>query len=58
MPFGLFLRPLHPPERSFAEAYERDLAPIELADRLGYHWDHQSLRLLAAEVGPRLADLT
>jgi alkanesulfonate monooxygenase SsuD/methylene tetrahydromethanopterin reductase-like flavin-dependent oxidoreductase (luciferase family) len=29
--------PLHPPERSFVDSYERDLAQIELADRLGYH---------------------
>jgi alkanesulfonate monooxygenase SsuD/methylene tetrahydromethanopterin reductase-like flavin-dependent oxidoreductase (luciferase family) len=37
MQFGLFMMPLHPPERSFAESYERDLAQIVLADRLGYH---------------------
>jgi alkanesulfonate monooxygenase SsuD/methylene tetrahydromethanopterin reductase-like flavin-dependent oxidoreductase (luciferase family) len=36
MRFGLFMMPLHPPERSFAESYERDLAQIVLADRLGY----------------------
>jgi limonene 1,2-monooxygenase len=37
MPFGLFMMPLHPPERSFAESYDRDLAQIVLAHRLGYH---------------------
>src|SRR5262245_2888991 len=37
MHFGLFMMPLHPPERSFAESYDRDLAQIVLADRLGYH---------------------
>lgn len=36
MRFGLFMMPLHPPERSFAESYERDLNQIVLADRLGY----------------------
>jgi alkanesulfonate monooxygenase SsuD/methylene tetrahydromethanopterin reductase-like flavin-dependent oxidoreductase (luciferase family) len=37
MQFGLFMMPLHPPERSFVESYARDLAQIVLADRLGYH---------------------
>ena len=37
MEFGLFMMPLHPPERSFVESYQRDLAQIRLADRLGYH---------------------
>jgi alkanesulfonate monooxygenase SsuD/methylene tetrahydromethanopterin reductase-like flavin-dependent oxidoreductase (luciferase family) len=37
MQFGLFMMPLHPPERSFTESYDRDLAQILLADRLGYH---------------------
>ena len=37
MRFGLFMMPLHPPERSFTDSYERDLAQIVLADRLGYH---------------------
>jgi alkanesulfonate monooxygenase SsuD/methylene tetrahydromethanopterin reductase-like flavin-dependent oxidoreductase (luciferase family) len=37
MRFGLFMMPLHPPERSFVDSYERDLAQIVLADRLGYH---------------------
>ena len=37
MQFGLFMMPLHPPERSFVDSYERDLAQIVLADRLGYH---------------------
>ena len=36
MQFGLFMMPLHPPERSFVDSYERDLAQIVLADRLGY----------------------
>jgi alkanesulfonate monooxygenase SsuD/methylene tetrahydromethanopterin reductase-like flavin-dependent oxidoreductase (luciferase family) len=33
--FGLFMMPLHPPERGFADAYDRDIAQIVLADRLG-----------------------
>src|SRR5262249_45393663 len=33
----LFMMPLHPPERSFVDSYERDLMQIVLADRLGYH---------------------
>jgi alkanesulfonate monooxygenase SsuD/methylene tetrahydromethanopterin reductase-like flavin-dependent oxidoreductase (luciferase family) len=37
MRFGLFMMPLHPPERSLVYSYERDLAQIVLADRLGYH---------------------
>jgi alkanesulfonate monooxygenase SsuD/methylene tetrahydromethanopterin reductase-like flavin-dependent oxidoreductase (luciferase family) len=37
MRFGLFMMPLHPPERSFTESWDRDLAQIVLADRLGYH---------------------
>ena len=37
MQFGLFMMPLHPPERSFVESYDRDLAQIVAADRLGYH---------------------
>lgn len=37
MQFGLFMMPLHPPERTFADAYERDLALLVTADRLGYH---------------------
>lgn len=37
MQFGLFMMPLHPPERSFTESYDRDLAQIVLADRR--KWD-------------------
>ena len=37
MQFGLFMMHLHPPERSFTESYDRDLAQIVWADRLGYH---------------------
>jgi alkanesulfonate monooxygenase SsuD/methylene tetrahydromethanopterin reductase-like flavin-dependent oxidoreductase (luciferase family) len=37
MDFGLFMMPLHPPRRSFADAYDRDIALIVQADRLGYH---------------------
>lgn len=36
MQFGLFMMPLHPPYRSFADAYDRDIAQIILADRLGF----------------------
>jgi len=37
MDFGLFLMPLHPPRRSFADSYDRDIELIVQADRLGYH---------------------
>ena len=36
MHFGLFMMPLHPPYRAFADAYDRDIAQIVLADRLGF----------------------
>ena len=36
MNFGLFMMPLHPPDRAFADAYDRDLDQIALADRLGF----------------------
>ena len=36
MQFGLFMMPLHPPHRGFAESYRRDLDQIVLADRLGF----------------------
>src|SRR5262245_1692190 len=36
MRFGLFMMPLHPPYRAFADAYDRDVAQIVLADRLGF----------------------
>jgi alkanesulfonate monooxygenase SsuD/methylene tetrahydromethanopterin reductase-like flavin-dependent oxidoreductase (luciferase family) len=36
MQFGLFMMPLHPPHRAFADGYERDVAQIVLADRLGF----------------------
>jgi limonene 1,2-monooxygenase len=53
MQFGLFMMPLHPPERSFTESYDRDLAQIVLADRLGYHevrkWGHGWLTWAVAE---------
>jgi alkanesulfonate monooxygenase SsuD/methylene tetrahydromethanopterin reductase-like flavin-dependent oxidoreductase (luciferase family) len=35
MQFGLFMMPLHPPYRAFADAYDRDIEQIVLADRLG-----------------------
>ena len=37
MDFGLFMMPLHPPRRSFADSYDRDMDLIVQADRLGYH---------------------
>ena len=37
MNFGLFMMPLHPPRRSFADSYDRDIELIVQADRLGYH---------------------
>ena len=36
MQFGLFMMPLHPPHRAFADGYDRDVAQIVLADRLGF----------------------
>jgi alkanesulfonate monooxygenase SsuD/methylene tetrahydromethanopterin reductase-like flavin-dependent oxidoreductase (luciferase family) len=36
MQFGLFMMPLHPPHRTFAESYRRDIDQIVLADRLGF----------------------
>ena len=36
MQFGLFMMPLHPPHRAFADCYDRDIAQIVLADRLGF----------------------
>jgi hypothetical protein len=32
MQFGLFMMPLHPPHRAFADGYDRDVAQIVLAD--------------------------
>ena len=37
MNFGLFMMPLHPPKRSFADSYDRDIELIVQANRLGYH---------------------
>ena len=37
MNFGLFMMPLHPPSRSFADSYDRDMELIVQADQLGYH---------------------
>ena len=37
MNFGLFMMPLHPPRRSYADSYDRDIELIVQADRLGYH---------------------
>ena len=36
MQFGLFMMPLHPPHRTFADSYQRDVAQIVLADQLGF----------------------
>jgi alkanesulfonate monooxygenase SsuD/methylene tetrahydromethanopterin reductase-like flavin-dependent oxidoreductase (luciferase family) len=36
MQFGLFMMPLHPPYRAFADAYDRDIDQIVLADQLGF----------------------
>jgi len=35
MQFGLFMMPLHPPHRAYADGYDRDVDQIVLADRLG-----------------------
>jgi limonene 1,2-monooxygenase len=37
MEFGLFMMPLHPPYRSYADSYDRDLDLLVEADRLGFH---------------------
>jgi alkanesulfonate monooxygenase SsuD/methylene tetrahydromethanopterin reductase-like flavin-dependent oxidoreductase (luciferase family) len=37
MQFGLFMMPLHPPYRAFADCYDRDIDQLVLADRLGFH---------------------
>ena len=37
MDLGLFMMPIHPPRRSFADSYDRDIELIVQADRLGYH---------------------
>lgn len=37
MELGLFMMPLHPPHRSIADSYDRDLDLLAHADRLGYH---------------------
>src|SRR5918996_1501526 len=36
MHFGLFMMPLHPPHRTFADSYRRDIDQIVLADKLGF----------------------
>src|SRR5215510_8316446 len=36
MQFGLFMMPLHPPHRAFADGYDRDVAQIVLADQPGF----------------------
>ena len=36
MDFGLFMMPLHPPYRAFADAYDRDIDQLVLADQLGF----------------------
>lgn len=36
MDFGLFMMPLHPPEKPVTQCYDEDLATIVLADRLGF----------------------
>ncbi len=37
MKFGMFMMPLHPPHRSFADSYDRDLELLSLADQVGVH---------------------
>jgi len=36
MDFGLFMMPLHPPHRTIADSYDRDLELSAVADKLGY----------------------
>ena len=38
MRFGLFMMPLHPPHRTLADGYDRDLAQLVLADQLGFDY--------------------
>ena len=68
MQFGLFMMPSHPPHRSIADSYDRDLAIIMTTDRRGYNeawigehiteqWEHRCLELLMDEGGPRISDL-
>jgi hypothetical protein len=33
---GLFMMPIHPPERAHSDAYELDIETLVAADRLGY----------------------
>ena len=58
MRLGLFMMPLHPSYRAIADCYDRDIDQLVLADKLGFDeaW-HESLRLLAQEVAPRIAGL-
>src|SRR5437867_5654615 len=37
MQFGLFMMPLHPPHRAFADGFDRDVDQIFLAVQLGFH---------------------
>ena len=56
MQFGLFMMPLHPPHRAFADGYDRDVAQIVLADRLGFRevWvGEQPDRALGERAGAR-----
>jgi hypothetical protein len=57
MQFGLFMMPLHPPHRPFADAYERDIAQIVLADTLGIReaWVGEHLTERAPVDGKRRA---
>ena len=36
MKFGLFMMPLHPPRRSYADSYDRDVDLLVHADRVGF----------------------
>ena len=37
MKFGMFMMPLHPPHRSFADSYDRDLELLSVGDQVGVH---------------------
>ena len=51
MQFGLFMMPLHPPHRAFADGYDRDVDQIVLADQLGFREAWVGERLLAVLEG-------
>jgi hypothetical protein len=37
MQYGLFMIPMHPPEKPLAQAFDEDIDVLVRADALGYH---------------------